>query len=145
MCLYVLTLTTSVIFPPAVISHLLPCDNEPSTALNPDVASLQVWNGAQPLYDALVDDRVQAPVVAEVIAAVKAHLADRGALTSSATAHGAVARDLDFPSTCHMLTVNSAPSLQAKLTSSISLAGQATPRCRWRRLCPTHKSPSPVR
>jgi len=37
-----------------------------------------IWDGAQPAYAALVDDRVQAPALDEFVAAIQAHLADRG-------------------------------------------------------------------
>ena len=45
------------------------------------------WNGAQPAYAVLVDERVQAPANGEFIAAIRAHLADSGASESGERLH----------------------------------------------------------
>ena len=45
------------------------------------------WNGAQPAYAVLVDDRVQAPANGEFIAAIRAHLAASGASESGENVH----------------------------------------------------------
>ena len=47
----------------------------------------QIWDGAQPAYTALVDDKVQAPALQEFIAVIKAHLANVSASEHGETVH----------------------------------------------------------